>query len=169
MRIVLFRHGPAGKADPERWPDDRRRPLTARGRTRTAEAARGLRRLVSKVDAIYASPLARAAETAALVAEVMDQRAVETLDALAPGRTTRGVVAALARHGGSATLVLVGHEPDLGLLAGNLVEAAALPLKKAGACAIDCDGRDVGPGLGRLRWFLPPSVLCRLGRAKERA
>ena len=31
MRVVLMRHGPAGDPDPQRWPDDRLRPLTPRG------------------------------------------------------------------------------------------------------------------------------------------
>src|SRR5262245_36364533 len=69
MIILLFRHGPAGKADPARWPDDRVRPLTRRGVKRTTLAARGIATLVEKIDLVVTSPLIRAAETARLLAE----------------------------------------------------------------------------------------------------
>jgi phosphohistidine phosphatase len=168
MRVVLFRHGPAGSRDPAHWPDDRLRPLTQRGEARTAAAARGLRRLEPEVAAVVTSPLARAARTAKLVGEVYGGAPQETLEALAPGGSYRRVVEFLSKRGRDETLVLVGHEPDLGKLAGMLVfgAPAALPLKKAGACAVDFTSVPQA-GKGRLAWLLPPRVLRRLARRKE--
>jgi len=97
--------------------------------------------------------------------------AVEDLAALAPGGSYRGVLQRLTALDGDGAVVLVGHEPDLGKLAGVLLfgaPASTLPLKKAGACIIDFDGPPRA-GEGELMLFLPPRVLRRLGRAKSRA
>jgi phosphohistidine phosphatase SixA len=63
----------------------------------------------------------------------------------------------------------VGHEPDLGTLAGALVTGAStsLPLKKAGACSIHFVG-PVEPGTGRLDWLLTPRALRRLARSPKK-
>jgi phosphohistidine phosphatase SixA len=64
MKIILFRHGPAGARDPSRWPDDAERPLTARGEKRTRLAAMGLRRVEKNIERLITSPLKRADRTA---------------------------------------------------------------------------------------------------------
>jgi phosphohistidine phosphatase len=163
MRVVLFRHGPAGKRDPERWPDDALRPLTSRGIGRTRDAAAGVVRLERGLSRILTSPLQRAAETAEILAEVCEAKVpIETFEALAAGRSFRAILQRLAAIPAEETVALVGHEPDLGKLAGVLLigAPAALPLKKAGACAVAFEG-PVAPGDGRLEWFLPPGALRR--------
>src|SRR5262249_5612864 len=98
MRIVLFRHGPAGSRDGSRWADDRARALTGKGAARTAAAARGIRCLVGSVDRILTSPFTRALESAEIAREELEvTAALEPLDALAPGGSYRGVLARLAR------------------------------------------------------------------------
>jgi phosphohistidine phosphatase len=163
MRIILFRHGPAGKRDAERWPDDGQRPLTARGTERSTLAARGLVRLEPGITSVLTSPLARAKQTAELLAEAIGSGVrIEFLDGLAPGQSPRAVLQRLARFDAAESAVLVGHEPDLGQLAGLLLfEApATLPLKKAGACAIGFEER-ARPGRGTLEWLVPPRILRR--------
>ena len=171
MRIVLLRHGPAGTRDPSRWPDDAARPLTSRGRERTRRAAQGVRRLVDGVALVLTSPLVRARETADLLAAVVEpEKDVETLDSLAPGGSTRPILARLGRLEPDSTVVLVGHEPDLGKLAGLLVfgAPAPLPLKKAGACSISFADSPAA-GTGRVDWLLGPALLRRLARRKDKA
>ena len=171
MRVVLFRHGPAGKYDPERWPDDSDRPLTARGIERTRLAARGVARLEVGIRRILTSPLRRAEESATLLADACEESAVvERLEALAPGHSFRTVIAKLAESGPDEVVALVGHEPDLGKLAGVLLlgAPASLPLKKAGACVISF-ADVVAPGAGRLEWLLPPRTLRRDLRRPRKA
>jgi phosphohistidine phosphatase len=165
MLIVVFRHGPAGSSDPDRWPDDRLRPLTEKGKERTLRASCGLARLVPAPDAIYTSPLKRAAETAKLLTRALGAPRAETLEELSPGGSARRTIEALLRHRAADTIVLVGHEPDLGVLAGALCGLRALPLKKAGACAIETHGK-ARLGAGVLRWMLPPAVLRKLAKKK---
>jgi len=170
MKVILFRHGPAGRRDPSRWPDDAARPLTTRGAVRARQAARGLARLEPQIGAILTSPLERASATARELQVSIGGRKPEILEALAPGGSYRRLLEALGTRASDETVVLVGHEPDLGKLAGTLLfgAPAALPIKKAGACAISF----VGPphaGKGQLAWFLPPRSLRRLARRKETA
>lgn len=169
MRIILFRHGPAASRDAVRWPDDARRPLTGQGAKRTAAAARGLARIERGIGLIASSPLVRADETARILAEACGLDGHETTDALVPGRSFRKALEWLEAHRDAGDVVLVGHEPDLGKLAGTLVfgAPAGLPLKKAGACAIDVDG-DFQPGTGRLVWFMQPKLLRRWSGGKEK-
>ena len=169
MKLVLFRHGPAGRRDARRWPDDRERPLTGIGKKRTRKAALGIARLEPKLAHIWTSPLVRARETAERLAQAYDPPPkITVVDALAPGMDPLRDLAAESRREPGATIALVGHEPDLGALAGRLVgrDTSALPLKKAGGCAIAMNGL-VRAGSGELEWLLPPSVLRRLGKKKK--
>ncbi len=170
LRVVLFRHGPAGKPDHARWPDDALRPLSPRGEARTRAAAKGLKRITSGARAIWTSPLVRAAATAELLREAYAETRVETVDTLRPGGAWRETIERLQHaRGAGGTIVLVGHEPDLGRFAGRLAftVARALPLKKAGACAIEFEG-PIGPGKGRVAWLLTPRLLRAVGRVKAR-
>ena len=169
MRIILFRHGPAGTRDAARWPDDELRPLTSRGETRTFAAASGLARLEPQIDVILTSPLLRATQSARVLERALGDASIETLDALRPGGSYREIIQALGKFADAESVALVGHEPDLGKLAGTLIfgAASALPLKKAGACAIRFEGV-IGPGKGQIAWFLAPRMLRRMAGRKDR-
>jgi phosphohistidine phosphatase len=168
MRVILFRHGPAGQHDPARWPNDDERPLTPRGVERTRAAASGLRRIEPTVSLIWTSPLIRALETARLAEEVLQTKNLETVDALASGASARAVLAAVAKLKADQVVVLVGHEPDLGKLAATMIGVTVpLPLKKAGACGIEFNG-PVRAGGGQLLWFLSPRILRRLARKADK-
>ena len=160
MRSILFRHGPAEARDPARWPDDLGRPLTRRGVERTRRAARGVARLEPGAALVWSSPAARCLESAILVAEALEGSGEPaTLDSLAPDGDWRETVRRLAREDAGAHVVLVGHEPELSVLAAALLGGppTAFAFKKAGACALDWDERV--PGKARLRWWLGPSAL----------
>jgi phosphohistidine phosphatase len=162
MNVILFRHGPAGDPDPSRWPNDADRPLTPRGIEKTRAAARGLRRHIGSAAFILTSPYVRALGTARVVADVLGVMQVETLDALACGGSPRAILTALSRMAPDQTVILVGHEPDLGVLAGNMIGAGrSLPLKKAGACEIEFLG-EAQAGSGELIWFASPKLLRRI-------
>jgi phosphohistidine phosphatase len=171
MLVYLFRHGPAGRRDPSRWPDDSLRPLTPRGVERTRQAARGLARIERDATAIWTSPLLRAMQTATILSEELGlEDALETTELLAPGDAHRGVIHRLAEADPSSNIFLVGHEPDLGRLAGYMLfgaPASSLPLKKAGLCVVAFDGAPHA-GTGELEAFMPPKLLRRLARKGAR-
>jgi phosphohistidine phosphatase len=168
MKLILFRHGPAGShtVDPAQ---DSERPLTDRGVARTRRAARGLAQIERRVSAIWTSPYARAHQTARLLAEALGTQRVEPVEDLAPGGSQRKLLEGLARFGANDTVVLVGHEPYLGKLTTLLLFGAALSLslKKAGACSIVIEGAP-RPGAGELQWLLAPRILRRVSRVRVR-
>ena len=160
MRILLFRHAPAEHRDEVRWPEDTDRPLTPRGMRKARRSARAIVRLEPGLTHVFSSGARRADETAReLVQAAGGTLRVETMSALAPGGSWREVVRVLARHDDASVIALVGHEPDLGKLAGVLLFGAPtpLPLKKAGAAAIEAESP--AAGVGRLRWWWSPGAL----------
>ena len=184
MQLVLFRHGPAGSADPARWPDDRARPLTSGGEAKTRRAARGLAALLldhgtTRRVRVWTSPFVRAERTARLLVEALAGAAAkdapQVVAALAPGGSEKALLERLAElaseaGSGDVVVVLVGHEPQLGRLAGEFALEAngPLPLKKAGAVALSFGGR-ARRRSGTLDWFVPPRLLRRLAAGLKHA
>jgi phosphohistidine phosphatase len=166
VRVFLLRHAIAAPRDPERWPQDRARPLTGDGRRKMERAARGIAALVPRVDLVLTSPFERALDTARIATAAYGSKPeMRVLKPLAPGGGHGGVLAVLADLPADASVLLVGHEPDLSGLAAALLldHRAELPVdfRKGGLCRIDFDG-PVRPGDGRLAFHLPPKVLRRI-------
>lgn len=157
MLIFLIRHAAAEERGGERPDEDRE--LTEDGRRRARRAFKGLRALEPRIDHLLSSPLARAWQTARLVARVVGTPAPRVETSLAPGASPEDVVARLARFPEDARVALVGHEPELGALAGFLLGGRALALRKSGVAALEVTG---APAAGRasLEWLAPPAVLA---------
>ena len=161
--IYLVRHAiAAGRGD--EWPDDNKRPLTTRGIARFKEGVDGLAWLKIEIDEIFASPLVRAKQTAALLAAGLPGKSpVKLLESLAPGHAPPSVLHELARVAKRQRVALVGHEPDLGELAAHLIGSQrAIPFKKGGACRIDIQSF-TSRRPGELQWFLTPKMMRELG------
>ena len=103
MRLILVRHAEAAPGEP-----DESRPLTPEGRDVARELAGRL--AAERPDAVLSSPLLRARETADAIAAAAGLEA-EADARLAPGAAVDDVRAAVAGRG--ATVVAVGHAPDL--------------------------------------------------------
>lgn len=161
--IYLIRHGIAAERG-EEYPDDSKRPLTSRGIARLKKEAKALDKLEVVFDQIIASPLLRTRQTADVLSESMKSKPpVTTADALAPAGTPAAVIQELGKHMRKGRLALVGHEPNLGELAGRLIGARApIEFKKGAVCRIDFE---VLPpkGMGQLRWFITPGMLREIG------
>jgi phosphohistidine phosphatase len=157
--LYLIRHGvaePRGDA----WPDDAKRPLTDDGLDRMLKCARALERLGVSFDVVLTSPLLRAHQTAEIVASVYAPKPpIVNVDALAPGGSSAAVIAELEKHAKKTRIAVVGHEPDIGELAGKLAGMRVdLEFKKGAVARIDVETLPPkGPGL--LRWFIPPKFL----------
>ena len=135
MKLFLIRHAEAvsdevAGGDHDRW-------LSARGR----DAARGLARLLREqhvaLDAVIASPLPRAVQTAELVATGLDFLGpIEIEPGLAPGFHPRGVVDRLPRRG--QAIAIVGHEPSISAITALLLGQPSFPaFRTAQCCAIE--------------------------------
>ena len=166
MNIYLLRHGIAASAE-ETAPDGER-PLTAKGIKRMRKTARGLRRLGLDFDAILTSPLARARQTADLVAAALGlESQLTVVEALQPNYAVEELLASLSDYQQRKHLLLVGHEPLLSgtaafLLTGKKTVALDIALKKGGFCHIEIDSLPPR-NPGTLRALLTPKQLRFLG------
>jgi phosphohistidine phosphatase len=124
VRLILVRHAEAAPGEP-----DELRRLTARGR----EQARELAERLPRPDAVLTSPLLRARQTATLLARPHGLEA-EPDERLAPGASDEDVRAAVEGRG--ETVVVVGHQPDCGIVASRL-GAGERPFPPAGHCVVD--------------------------------
>ncbi|MEO1003784.1 MAG: histidine phosphatase family protein [Cyanobacteria bacterium J06638_7] len=155
--LLLLRHGIAEERSPDR--DDADRGLTAAGRVRTEAVVVRLCSLDLGCSSLLSSPLRRARQTAELACAGGLAPALRLAEGLAPGGDPWPLLQeamALKR------LALVGHEPDLGLLAAALIGAApgSLALKKAGVVLVQLEASSGSrQPRGRLRLLMGPRQL----------
>lgn len=159
--VYIMRHGIA--EDRSADGSDAERRLTDEGRKKVLGAARGLRSLGVNPDVILSSPLPRAMETATLAASVFELGVdVETCIALGGEEEASAVVAELAGHRGVGSIMLVGHQPQLGEIASFLLTGSPsvvpLPFKKGSVAAIEVEGLPPRSS-GWLLWFSTPKQL----------
>jgi phosphohistidine phosphatase len=129
--LWLLRHG---DAEPHGARSDFERRLTARGERQSRAAGCAFARLGIRFDAVFASPRVRALQTARLAcAEVGIEPVV--YEPLSGGFDEGDWAALVAGESPGASLLLVGHEPDLsGLVAA--ITGARVEMKKGGIAAI---------------------------------
>jgi len=170
MNVYLLRHGIACDRNAKKFPNDDQRPLTQEGIERMREAAVGVAALIDQPDLILTSPLVRTAQTADVVAKSLGcEDRTETSDALRPGATTgivRDILAARAPDG-VESILLVGHEPDMGEIASGLIGAkgSVVEFKKGSLCAIYLDDEHLNrPGV--LLWHLTAKQLRAIGKGQ---
>ncbi len=166
--IYIVRHGIAEDYSAAR--SDAARHLTQVGIDKTRRAALGLKEIGVTPDMILTSPLYRARETAAILAEVLDGAVLRETKTLAPGGHFDEVLAEMVKPPKPARVMVVGHQPDLGMLASMLAtgdpEAAYLPFRKAGAACLSISGSP-SAAHGTLQWFLTPPQLRAIADGKR--
>lgn len=162
MQLYVVRHGEAvGTAAG----GDAARPLTERGAAAVAAVGRGLQAAGVTLDALIASPLRRAQETARILARALGgpEPSIEpVLDGSATAAAILRDAGIWAR--GRTRVAIVGHQPVLGelvMLATAGIGAAGAALPPACVVRIDFSG-EPRIGAGQLVWWMPPELLGRL-------
>jgi len=164
VTLYLLRHGIAEDAAPSGADADRR--LTPAGRARMRAEAAGMRNLGLAFDVVLTSPLARAAETAAIVAVAFPKGPKpRELPELATGVPAPETLRALGPYLRRGRILAVGHEPGLSRLASFLLtgssDALGIAMKKGACIAIELQAPRLRAG-ATLRWMLTPRQLRRL-------
>jgi phosphohistidine phosphatase len=153
-QLWLLRHA---DAEPHGTRPDAERALTERGRRQADVAGVALARMEIAFGAILASPKVRARETADLALARMEDSQRELLELhplLAGGVQARKALELLDGVGGAGPSLLVGHEPDLSGIVGELT-GARVDLKKGGLAVVR-----LGAGGAELVLLLRPAELA---------
>jgi phosphohistidine phosphatase len=161
--LCLMRHGIA--EDRRAGLADAKRALTPEGKEGMRKIADGLAKTGFAPAWVVSSPYVRAAETARIVADSVGPKVpFDFCDALEPGSSPDALLNFLAARPQHTHVLVVGHEPDLSVLAARLISAGRqsnVGFKKGGCCLISFD--QFSPrSPGRLVWWLTPKLLRKL-------
>ena len=129
MRLFLVRHAEAAPGEP-----DELRPLTLAGRKTARALGARLAKQGLKPDAVLSSPLLRARETAAELGRALGC-APEADERLAPGATAADLRDAVAGRG--EAVVVVGHQPDCGLIVAEIAGGSPPKFPPGGMAALE--------------------------------
>jgi phosphohistidine phosphatase len=138
-QLWLLRHA---EAEPHGSREDSARRLTERGEHQARAAGIAIARLGVEFDAVLYSPKVRSAQTAELATESWDESQRQMLreyPPLAGGFDASQALDVMSGLGGEARVLLVGHEPDLSMVAAALT-GARVDLKKGGLAVLRLDG-----------------------------
>jgi phosphohistidine phosphatase len=164
MKLYIVRHAIAAPHDTPGIRDEDR-DLTKEGIQKMRQAAEGLCNLDYVPDLLLSSPLIRASHTAEiLLAAFGNGIEIKTTHALAPSGSRQELYREMAQYSTLNSLMLVGHQPSLGEIAGEIVWGSpehSLDLKKGGACAIEIESLR-GTPRGILVSLLTPSILRKI-------
>jgi phosphohistidine phosphatase len=153
-QLWLLRHA---EAEPHNAREDGERRLTARGEEQARTAGVALARLRVSFEAIISSPKVRARRTAELALQELGAAALETLAIHPPLASDFDAAQALDAVAGlddGGRLLIVGHEPDLSRVVGDLT-GGRVDLKKGGLAVVRLQGAS-----GELAVLMRPSELA---------
>jgi phosphohistidine phosphatase len=121
MDLILWRHAEAVEHDAS--VPDLERPLTARGERQAARMAAWLNRQLPATTRVLASPAKRTQQTALAL-----ERKFRTVPAIAPDASVEAVLEAARWPTAKEPVLVIGHQPTLGLVASQLLTGAAQSL-----------------------------------------
>ena len=154
MTLYLLRHAEAE----DRAPTDSARQLTAHGLDQARRVATFCQRHNLRPDLVLTSPYRRAVQTAELFAAAFDQTP-QPAPFLTSGMHPADALDELRAYERFASLLLVGHQPDLGLLITALLGLESEDNFPVGKASLTClKVNQLSPGGGSLRFFLPSSL-----------
>jgi phosphohistidine phosphatase len=161
IRIYLVRHGIAIEHGERGDLADDDRPLTAKGRRRFRRGARALARLGEPIEFVFTSPLARAVQTAEILAAALKMDEVDVLEDLRPDGAIGKLLSEVGRRvKDGQSVALVGHDPQMSQLVAALgdvprAEQPRIDFRKGAIVRIDVgelpSARPTEP-----RWWLRP-------------
>lgn len=158
LNLYIIRHAEAVPVGQDGIESDEARPLTEAGTASCKPLAAALKRVAPKLDKLLTSPLVRARDTAAGIAEHWGDKPPHVIDtpALTPGTRKRELLEAIRAIKGRS-IGLVGHNPDLSELVAWLIgdRNVGIELEKGGMACVRFAER-AGKGVGSLVWMVTP-------------
>jgi phosphohistidine phosphatase len=166
MKIYLVRHGIAYEPGEPGYEDDTQRPLTDKGCEKMNKVAHVLKRLNVNPDAILSSPYLRARQTAEIFAKELKYKKnkIEFSERLLPASQPEPMIAEIIEKYIVEELVIVGHEPCLGLLISALAAGdpdLAINMRYGSVCCLSADDFRI-ERRATLEWLLTPKISTKV-------
>jgi phosphohistidine phosphatase len=163
MNLYILRHGEAVRLG-EGIRRDADRPLTPRGIADATLVGAALAKLDPGLPLLLCSPFLRARQTAeSVAAQFPVPPAIEETESLSPGFRPEALVTRLRDIPPGGSVLVVGHQPDLGVfityvIEGESPESIAMPPAALAHVKFDTDATSGAS----LRWLLVPDILTTL-------
>lgn len=167
MNLYILRHASAGtrRKNPV---VDLKRPLDKDGKQQSLLVGRYLSTLNVQFDRVVSSPLKRALQTAALVANETGYDAkIEISDALTPEASLQKFQELVRNVSKYENVLVVGHNPNLPIFLSSLISTSgriSIRLRKGAIARVDCTRL---PGI--LHWLVDPRILRGYAKATKRS
>lgn len=167
MDLFLLRHGIAVDRGTPGFEDDSQRPLTPKGAARIHRIAQAAKRLRLKFDLILSSPYLRTQQTAHMFASFYGiEDRLRLTENLIGGASPADLIGEIHEsYGDALSILLVGHEPYLSILAGMLLagdEKVSITFKKGGLCKFSVDDALHYGRCATLEWLMTPKQMLNL-------
>ncbi len=165
MDIYFLRHANAG--EPRMSPaKDAKRPIDKLGIEQSHDVGRALAALDTAVEVVISSPLRRATQTAAVVANEIGYEDKVVIDpALLPGASFQQFKELLARHSRKESIMVVGHNPSMTEFLNKTLFGEgghdAIEMKKGAVAKVEKIGRKSAV----LKWCMPPKAVRLIQQA----
>ena len=156
MLLYLLRHADAEDVRTT----DQARELTPEGLRQAQAVGAYCQRQGLGPDLVLASPYRRTVQTAEAVARALGGVTLQHEPFLASGMNPQAAFDGLQAYGWAGSLLLAGHQPDMGQLAAALLginDAGGIPVGKATLIGLEVDR--LVPYGGRLRFFVPVEMM----------
>jgi phosphohistidine phosphatase len=154
MKLFLFRHADAATLAE----NDDDRAISEKGTKQCKRVAKFCSKHDIKLDEILASPLLRAQQTAKPIAKALGLE-IETVPWLMYETPSEEVMQHLAGRSRSSSIMIVGHEPDFGLLAATLLGSEGESIRVRKGSLILLNIQEFRRGGARLEWSIPAQLI----------
>ncbi len=154
MKLLLLRHADAATIAVT----DDQRVLSEKGLKQAKRVAAFCRLQELAPDLILASPLPRARQTAKTVASKLEIR-LEIVPWLSIESQPEEILAGIADHAHMESVMLVGHEPDFGLLTTFLLGSPSDSIRIRKATLLHLEVTEWKAGGARLEWSVPVKLM----------
>ncbi len=164
MDIYFLRHASAGQSSLAG--NDEKRRIDKTGEQQSHDVGWALAALDLKLDAIISSSLARAMQTAEIVAaEIGHKDKIVIEDALRPEASYEEFEDLLARYGKNKAIMLVGHNPSMTEFLNRILtgsdSASFIDFKKGAVAKVEKDESETAV----LKWCMTPKVVRAIQQA----
>jgi len=161
MKLYLMQHGEALPKEID--PDE---PLSPAGIVAVEKTAKAAGKIGVRADRIITSDKHRARQTAEIMAPAVgsEREAIEVSSLVKAMTPPRETVEYLARYSDCGAILVAGHMPSLGAVAGFLLSDGGSPtiqFDRSGICCLEVD--TLPTRAARLLWYLPPQLIAVLG------